>query len=167
MSAAGNMAATRTSLLLLHCLLALLNSVTGDLLQRVEVPSFAFAGGRVNVSCMFDLRATGLYSLKWYHNDTEFYRYVPTETHRQVDIKPTMKFQAHVSTATPVSVYLWRGSWGLEFGLLNSFKAFSIDAEGVSRRLIFNCQEECSISSRTVTGTTSRNISRIGNRGSR
>ncbi|XP_069190871.1 uncharacterized protein [Procambarus clarkii] len=106
MSAAGNMAATRTSLLLLHCLLALLNSVTGDLLQRVEVPSFAFAGGRVNVSCMFDLRATGLYSLKWYHNDTEFYRYVPTETHRQVDIKPTMKFQAHEVSRTETQVTL-------------------------------------------------------------
>lgn len=77
--------------------LAPITGVPGDLLQGVEVPLYGLAGGRVNVSCNYDLRATGLYSLKWYHNDTEFYRYVPTETHRPVDIKPSMKFQAHVS----------------------------------------------------------------------
>ncbi|KAK7083403.1 hypothetical protein SK128_023535, partial [Halocaridina rubra] len=69
--------------------------VKSDLLQGVEVPQYAFSGGRVNVTCKYDLRATGLYSLKWYHNDTEFYRYVPTETQTPVDIKRNMKFQAH------------------------------------------------------------------------
>ncbi|XP_042231626.1 uncharacterized protein LOC121872692 isoform X2 [Homarus americanus] len=89
------MAATTLLVLVVHWSLCLLICVTGDLLQRVEVPVFAFAGSRVNMSCMYDLRATGLYSLKWYHNDTEFYRHVPTETLRPVDIKPSIKFQAH------------------------------------------------------------------------
>ncbi|XP_071528289.1 uncharacterized protein [Panulirus ornatus] len=100
------MAATGLVALALHLLMALLNGVTGDLLQRVEVPLFAFVGGSVNVSCMYDLRATGLYSLKWYHNDTEFYRYVPTETHRPVDIKPTNKFHSHEISRTETLVTL-------------------------------------------------------------
>ncbi|KAK8379738.1 hypothetical protein O3P69_019619 [Scylla paramamosain] len=92
------MAAGGLPVLAIQITIAFLNSVCGDLLANVEVPGVALAGGRVNVSCTYDLRATGLYSLKWYHNDTEFYRYVPTETHRPVDIKPTVKFQAHVSS---------------------------------------------------------------------
>ncbi|XP_050700192.1 uncharacterized protein LOC126987323 [Eriocheir sinensis] len=90
----------------IHVIIASLNSVCGDLLAGVEVPGVALAGGRVNVSCTYDLRATGLYSLKWYHNDTEFYRYVPTETHRPVDIKPTVKFQAHEIARTETGVTL-------------------------------------------------------------
>ncbi|ROT67167.1 hypothetical protein C7M84_014765 [Penaeus vannamei] len=74
--------------------------------RGVEVPLYAVAGGRVNVSCMFDLGSTGLYSLKWYHNDTEFYRFVPTETHRSVDIKPTIKFQVHEVSRTDRQVTL-------------------------------------------------------------
>ncbi|XP_063595391.1 uncharacterized protein LOC134772354 [Penaeus indicus] len=84
----------------------MLGAAAGDLLQGVDVPLFVVAGGRANVSCMYDLPATGLYSLKWYHNDTEFYRYVPTETHRPVDIKPTIKFQAREVSRTDTGVTL-------------------------------------------------------------
>ncbi|XP_042218308.1 uncharacterized protein LOC121863624 [Homarus americanus] len=68
------------------------NSAAGDLLRGVEVPQFAVAGGQARVSCFYDLRTTKLYSLKWYHNSTEFYRYVPTERNRAINIKPTHKF---------------------------------------------------------------------------
>ncbi|XP_063853149.1 uncharacterized protein LOC135095931 [Scylla paramamosain] len=96
----------------LHC--GSLNSVDPKaFFQRVWRPAGqrggswrGSGGGRVNVSCTYDLRATGLYSLKWYHNDTEFYRYVPTETHRPVDIKPTVKFQAHEIARTETGVTL-------------------------------------------------------------
>ncbi|XP_042206292.1 uncharacterized protein LOC121855426 [Homarus americanus] len=44
------------------------------------------------LSCSYDLRATRLYSLKWYHNGTEFYRYVPTERNAPINIQPTHKF---------------------------------------------------------------------------
>ncbi|XP_042871394.1 uncharacterized protein LOC122252794 [Penaeus japonicus] len=90
----------------LYLVVAFLTAVTGDLLKGVEVPLYAVAGGRVNVSCMFDLGTTGLYSLKWYHNDTEFYRFVPTDTHRSVDIKPTIKFQVHEVSRTDSQVTL-------------------------------------------------------------
>lgn len=65
---------------------------SGDLLRGVTVPQYAFAGGQATLSCSYDLRARRLYSLKWYHNDTEFYRYVPTERNTPINIKPTHKF---------------------------------------------------------------------------
>nr|XP_053640064.1 uncharacterized protein LOC128694108 [Cherax quadricarinatus] len=64
----------------------------GDLLRGVDVPQFAFAGGQANLTCSYDLRSTRLYSLKWYHNGTEFYRYVPTERNTPINIKPSHKF---------------------------------------------------------------------------
>ncbi|XP_069175485.1 uncharacterized protein [Procambarus clarkii] len=76
------------------CLLALLvaSGAAGDILRGVDVPKFAFAGGHATLSCFYDLRSTRLYSLKWYHNGTEFYRYVPTERNRPINIKPSHKF---------------------------------------------------------------------------
>ncbi|XP_069980744.1 uncharacterized protein [Penaeus vannamei] len=70
----------------------LLNCAAGDILRGVDVPLYAFAGGQATLSCSYDLRATRLYSLKWYHNGTEFYRYVPTERNHPTYIKPTLKF---------------------------------------------------------------------------
>ncbi|XP_063586419.1 uncharacterized protein LOC134763812 isoform X1 [Penaeus indicus] len=64
----------------------------GDLLRGVDVPLYAFAGGQATLSCSYDLRSTRLYSLKWYHNGTEFYRYVPTERDRPNYIRPSHKF---------------------------------------------------------------------------
>ncbi|XP_042878744.1 uncharacterized protein LOC122257507, partial [Penaeus japonicus] len=69
-----------------------LNYAAGDILRGVDVPLYAFAGGQATLSCSYDLRATRLYSLKWYHNRTEFYRYVPTERIRPVYIGPSHKF---------------------------------------------------------------------------
>ncbi|XP_042229475.1 uncharacterized protein LOC121871322, partial [Homarus americanus] len=65
---------------------------SGNLLRGVTVPQYAFAGGQATLSCSYDLRATRLYSLKWYHNGTEFYRYVPTERNTPMNIKPSHKF---------------------------------------------------------------------------
>ncbi|XP_045128427.1 uncharacterized protein LOC123514552 [Portunus trituberculatus] len=64
----------------------------GDLLRGVVVPPFALAGGQATLGCSFQLSATRLYSLKWYHNNTEFYRFVPTERARAINIQPTPEF---------------------------------------------------------------------------
>lgn len=69
----------------------------GDLIRGVDVPQYAVAGQKATLSCSFDLRATRLYSLKWYHNGTEFYRYVPTERDEPFNIKPSHKFTVTVS----------------------------------------------------------------------
>ncbi|KAK8406562.1 hypothetical protein O3P69_007287 [Scylla paramamosain] len=36
-------------------------------------------GGEATLGCSFHLTGTPIYSIKWYHNGTEFYRFVPTE----------------------------------------------------------------------------------------
>lgn len=68
-----------------------------DLLRGVDVPRYSFAGGKATLSCSYDLSATRLYSLKWYHNGTEFYRYVPTEREQPINIQPSHKFTVNVS----------------------------------------------------------------------
>ena len=80
-----------------YLFISILSANSKDFLQSVWVPRYAFAGSRVNLSCSFDLSPKGLYSLKWYHNDEEFYRYVPRDTVRPMVIKSGLKFSAHVS----------------------------------------------------------------------
>lgn len=65
---------------------------SGDLLRGVTVPQYAFAGGQATLSCSYDLHNRRLYSLKWYHNGTEFYRYVPTERQGPTTTKTPQKF---------------------------------------------------------------------------
>ena len=61
------------------------------------VPEYGVVGGRVVVTCMYDLQNKQLYSLKWYHNNTEFYRYVPTERKGPVMTRPNTNFQTLVT----------------------------------------------------------------------
>ncbi|XP_076055325.1 uncharacterized protein LOC143033726 [Oratosquilla oratoria] len=65
------------------------------MIQGMEVPRLSVKGGTANLSCWFELQGRGLYSLKWYHNQTEFYRYVPTETRRPVHMKAPDAFTVH------------------------------------------------------------------------
>lgn len=43
------------------------------------LPSAARVGLPVRLSCQYDLEGAQLYSIKWYHDETEFYSYVPKE----------------------------------------------------------------------------------------
>ncbi|KAA0193273.1 hypothetical protein HAZT_HAZT008379 [Hyalella azteca] len=67
----------------------------GSLLQVLKVPEFAFVSGTATLRCVYSLRDAPLYSLKWYHNNTEFYRYVPTERDGPVNIGPSNIFLLH------------------------------------------------------------------------
>ncbi|KAF2367567.1 Immunoglobulin V-set domain [Trinorchestia longiramus] len=67
----------------------------GSLLKTLEVPQFTFVSGTVTLRCVYDMGTSRLYSLKWYHNNTEFYRYVPTERNGPVNIGPTNIFMLH------------------------------------------------------------------------
>ncbi|XP_063850319.1 uncharacterized protein LOC135094267 [Scylla paramamosain] len=80
---------------MVYTLVILLFSSTAgarNLLGRVEVPQYAFEGEKATLKCIFNLRATRLYSLKWYHNNTEFYRYVPTERKKHFTLQPSSVF---------------------------------------------------------------------------
>lgn len=48
--------------------------------MNIHVPTVARSGDSVTLSCDYDLEGVDLYSIKWYWNDEEFYRYVPKES---------------------------------------------------------------------------------------
>ncbi|KAJ8916310.1 hypothetical protein NQ315_005005 [Exocentrus adspersus] len=47
--------------------------------MRLNVPRAVRAGHSVTLSCEYDLEDAPLYSVKWYRDNDEFYRYVPKE----------------------------------------------------------------------------------------
>lgn len=46
-------------------------------LQRVSVPQYKLKGEMALLQCLYELGEDSLYSVKWYKDDEEFYRYVP------------------------------------------------------------------------------------------
>ncbi|XP_035221865.1 uncharacterized protein LOC118194771 isoform X2 [Stegodyphus dumicola] len=48
-------------------------------IAMLDVPETANQGDSVELSCIYDLDNVTLYSIKWYKNDIEFYRYVPND----------------------------------------------------------------------------------------
>lgn len=53
------------------------NFCTALKILMLDVPSPTLAGESVELTCSFDLENDRLYSVKWYRNGLEFYRYVP------------------------------------------------------------------------------------------
>lgn len=47
--------------------------------MRLNVPRAVRAGHSVTLGCEYDLEDAPLYSVKWYRDNGEFYRYVPKE----------------------------------------------------------------------------------------
>jgi len=92
----------------------------------LKIPRHATKGEDVRMECNYDLEADKLYSIKWYFNGHEFYRYIPSdsprttifdrpginvdrrqssETHivlRSVGLKTTGKFKCEVSGEAPL-----------------------------------------------------------------
>lgn len=47
----------------------------------VKVPAFIFMGDSVQLFCDYDMQMDKLYSVTWYKDNEEFYRYVPSSKH--------------------------------------------------------------------------------------
>lgn len=45
----------------------------------LHVPSRVIVGDTIRLTCKFDLEGDTLYSIKWYRDDIEFYRFVPRD----------------------------------------------------------------------------------------
>ncbi|EGI59420.1 hypothetical protein G5I_12407 [Acromyrmex echinatior] len=45
----------------------------------IDIPLAVAAGTTVNMSCKYDLQSDTLYTVKWYKQGAEFFRYVPKE----------------------------------------------------------------------------------------
>ena len=57
---------------------ALLAGITDSIiLLDLQIPPFVREGDTVKLVCVYDLEYDGLYSVKWYKNDIEFYSYIP------------------------------------------------------------------------------------------
>lgn len=47
----------------------------------VKVPAYIFMGDSVQLSCDYDMQTDKLYSVTWYKDNEEFYRFVPSLKH--------------------------------------------------------------------------------------
>ena len=45
----------------------------------IQLPSIAIFGKPAQLNCTYELEQDQLYSIKWFHNDNEFYRYLPND----------------------------------------------------------------------------------------
>lgn len=48
--------------------------------MSIEVPSSVMVGESFWLNCTLDLESDDLYSVKWYKNEAEFYRHLPSDT---------------------------------------------------------------------------------------
>jgi len=48
--------------------------------MEIKVPEAVKVGDTATLKCEYDLEGVPLYSIKWYWNDEEFYRYIPKES---------------------------------------------------------------------------------------
>lgn len=56
-----------------------MTTVSAVKLVNVDIPSPTTLGETVGLSCIYELNGDRLYSVKWYKNDVEFYRFVPND----------------------------------------------------------------------------------------
>ncbi|XP_012059690.1 PREDICTED: uncharacterized protein LOC105622854 [Atta cephalotes] len=61
---------------LLHLLL-IVGGATGLKDLTINVPKMVRSGESVTLSCHYDLEGLALYTIQWFFNDREFYRYIP------------------------------------------------------------------------------------------
>lgn len=67
-----------TSVLLLFCL-GWIGETNGLRMLELVVPKHVVLGQNIHLECIFNLDNEKLYSVKWYKDGNEFYRYVPQE----------------------------------------------------------------------------------------
>ena len=76
--------------------------------QGVEVlddwllPTVVQKGDKVDLRCNFQLKGENMYSLKWYRDNVEFYRYIPSG--EQISYKQSLMLTLSESPSTTVFV---------------------------------------------------------------
>ncbi|XP_032669128.1 cell adhesion molecule 2-like [Odontomachus brunneus] len=64
-------------LLLLFVMLMLKQEVAALKLLHVNVPAYTLRGDEATLECRYDLETDSLYTISWYKDNEEFYRYIP------------------------------------------------------------------------------------------
>lgn len=60
-----------------HVFFLLLAGATGLKDLTINVPTMVRSGDTVTLSCHYDLEGLPLYTIQWFFNDHEFYRFIP------------------------------------------------------------------------------------------
>jgi len=76
----GKMFSLKLSSLLI--LLSIVHTISSLTLTAIEVPKYAKVGERLRLVCNFSLGTDQLYSVKWYKDNMEFYRFTPRDQPR-------------------------------------------------------------------------------------
>lgn len=66
---------------------------------EVRIPNYVIKGSTAQLECLYDLDGETLYSVKWYKDGNEFYRYVPR------DLPPAQTFVLP-GVSVNVSIYI-------------------------------------------------------------
>ena len=81
--------------------LPFLGLATGISLKNVSIPHYGVKDGTISLLCDFDIESDVLLDLKWYKNEEEFFRYIPTAKPNiltfsvegvSVDVSDSMRF---------------------------------------------------------------------------
>ena len=74
------------------------------LLDDSVIPPHAVKGNPVVMRCNYDMQGDNLYSVKWYYNQKEFYRYIPSDNPKVTifDNNPGVTVNAKASTEREV-----------------------------------------------------------------
>ncbi|XP_015784259.1 uncharacterized protein LOC107361843 [Tetranychus urticae] len=80
-----NILTVKTFILLITLYLG--KTVHGLRINKLEVPSSVPNGTSIVLYCDYDLEGLGLYSVKWYKNYVEFFRYIPSEDEKVATFK--------------------------------------------------------------------------------
>jgi hypothetical protein len=64
----------------IHIILLFISDCSNALrLLELRIPKYTIKGNNVRLECTYDLENEALYSVKWYKDGKEFYRYIPRD----------------------------------------------------------------------------------------
>ncbi|KAL0129642.1 hypothetical protein PUN28_001716 [Cardiocondyla obscurior] len=81
---------------LLHLLL-IVGGATGLKDLKINVPPMVRSGDTVTLSCHYDLEGLSLYSIQWFWNEKEFYRFVPERKPEPYRVYEVATIQVNIS----------------------------------------------------------------------
>uniref|UniRef100_A0A0C9RI65 CEACAM6_0 protein n=1 Tax=Fopius arisanus TaxID=64838 RepID=A0A0C9RI65_9HYME len=70
-------------LIVLLLVILLQQNVNGLKLLSISIPPYTFRGENARLVCSYDLESEKLYSVSWYKDNEEFYKYVPSSDRSQ------------------------------------------------------------------------------------
>lgn len=86
----------------------------------IRVPPVAKSGDTVTLACDYDLEQAALYTIKWYRNDEEFYRFVPKESPPSKAFNTILDIDVDVSNPLSIKIIICIMIYNI-YSMLNGF----------------------------------------------